>query len=312
MLPFYQEIPYQSPEVLFSAFHQEPWAILLHSSLIDPHCGRYSYIAFNPFLRLTSSLSKQDPWNELRSKLSEFSFKTHENLPPFQGGAMGYLGYEMGHHLEKLKQLPDELHFDDMMIGFYDCVIAFDELKKKAWIFSSGFPEKVDELREKQALLRMEACLKKMKDCEPLQLVSNLSQPISNVSPQAYEQAVQKVIDYIHAGDVFQVNLSHRFSMPFSRQQTYPLYKKLCEINPVPFSAYLNFEGSVILSASPERFLKLEGRKIEGRPIKGTRRRGANLQEDQALMDELIASEKDQAENTMIVDLVRNDLSKVC
>jgi para-aminobenzoate synthetase component 1 len=133
----------------------------------------------------------------------------------------------------------------------------------------------------------------------------------SNFTPEEYIQAVNKIREYIAAGDVFQVNLSQRFetNLPVP---PYELYRRLRQLNPAPFASYLNFDGVTIVSASPERFLKLRGDLVETRPVKGTRPRGQTLIEDEALAQELVHSSKDQAENVMIVDLERNDLGRIC
>ncbi|MGF1612091.1 MAG: aminodeoxychorismate synthase component I, partial [Kiloniellales bacterium] len=135
----------------------------------------------------------------------------------------------------------------------------------------------------------------------------------ANFTRPAYEAAVQRGIDYIHAGDIFQANLSQRFSARLPAGETpFMLYRRLRALNPAPFAAYLKFGQDVIASSSPERFLKLSDGQVESRPIKGTRPRGHDAAEDEALARELLASEKDRAENVMIVDLLRNDLSRVC
>jgi para-aminobenzoate synthetase component 1 len=133
----------------------------------------------------------------------------------------------------------------------------------------------------------------------------------SNFTPEGYIEAVDRVREYIAAGDVFQVNLSQRFETELT-VTPYELYRRLRRLNPAPFASYLNFDGITIVSASPERFLRVDGDWVETRPIKGTRPRGKNSVEDTMLAQELLNSAKDHAENVMIVDLERNDLGRVC
>jgi para-aminobenzoate synthetase component I len=326
MLPHIQEITFSDPAKIFSNISSEKWAILLESSKIANSLGQFSFIVSDPFLTLESKegnliqdgrLTQADPWQALQTHLKKYTLPKIHELPPLQGGAVGYFSYDLCHSLEKLpRPAKNDLQFSDMMVGFYDTVIAFDHLKKRAWIISSGFPETDDTKRAKRAKERCAHFLEKITR-NALNFEQNAickEEDIeSNFSETKYLNAVQKAIDYIKAGDIFEVNLSQRFSAKLPMNlKPFQLYLRLREFNAAPFAAYLNLGDTVIASASPERFLKLNDRFVETRPIKGTRPRGASKEEDQKLKEELRMSEKDHAENVMIVDLLRNDLSKVC
>lgn len=324
--PLYQEIDYYEPSEIFELFHKEFGAVFLDSALFHQNLGKYSYIAIDPFDVIqskngnisTASLNViEDPFDFLNKKIQEYCLISLPGLPPFQGGFTGYFGYELYQHLEKLPfSKTDDMEFPDLILGIYDLVIAFDNLLKKAFIFSSGFPEKNPNARSKRASKRLNFILHKLQtnivkhDKFQFLKKSNFQ---SYFSKESYSTAVQKVIDYILAGDIFETNISQRFKSTLPKDYSiYELYKKLRAINPASFAAYLNFSPIKLLSASPERFLQLHNGYIETRPIKGTRRRGQTETEDKKIAIELIESAKDNAENVMIVDLMRNDLSRVC
>ncbi|MEQ1890786.1 MAG: aminodeoxychorismate synthase component I, partial [Alphaproteobacteria bacterium] len=233
-------------------------------------------------------------------------------LPPFQGGAAGYLGYEMGRYLENVP-VPgaDDMHLPDMAMGFYDQIIAFDGLDRRAWIIAqdagaAGAPERLARLRA--GIIAARAL-----PLPPAQDRPDAGKWTVNFSRKAYERAVERVIEYILAGDIFQANIAQRFAVELGRDfNRFEFYRRLRDVNPAPYAVFLELGEFAIASSSPERFLKIGNGKVEARPIKGTRPRGATPELDRALAQELSASEKDRAENVMIVDLLRNDLSRVC
>lgn len=321
------EIPYRDPLQLFALFAEQQSALLLDSAQLRTHSGRYSFIALDPFLTLESKnglikLNDEvffgDPFEVLEQQLAVFSQQNEAGLPPFQGGAAGFFSYELSHHLENLpRHSADDMQFPDMALGFYDLVIGFDHLEKRAWIFSNGFPEKNTAKREVRAQERLTALLKQITYAQdilpfmPIELDEKNIQ--SNFTASNYQEAVQKVKNYILAGDIFEANISQRFRAELPADfNPFNLYRILRSINPASFAAYVNLADTILVSASPERFLLLTDRQIETRPIKGTRPRSQNVEEDKRLAAELLASEKDHAENVMIVDLMRNDLSRVC
>jgi para-aminobenzoate synthetase component I len=265
-------------------------------------------------------------------------------LPPFQGGLAGYIGYDWGAVLERLpRPRYDDLSVPDVVLGLYDWVIAWDHRIGTAWLISTGLPA-TGALRESRARERMDLVRERLGGrrvggagalwaggkqggktmassstaAAPAYLVEGIdgAREIglrSTFTHRGYLDAVGRVRDYIIAGDIFQANLSQRFQtgMP---EAPFDLYRRLRRRNPAPFAAYLDYGELAILSASPERFLRLDQQRrlVETRPIKGTRPRGLGPMHDAALGRALAESEKDRAENVMIVDLLRNDLSRVC
>jgi para-aminobenzoate synthetase component 1 len=324
--PLIHEIAFDDPLQLFAIFAEQNGAVLLESAALREACGRYSFIAVDPYLILSSKdalvqLANQtltgDPLTVLQETLQLYPLNFHPDMPPFQGGVAGYFGYDLCHHMEALPKTLDDMAFADLLLGFYDLVIAFDHELKRAWIFSSGYPEQEDTARMVRASQRLRWLLAELTQCVALPPVStalcNEADIQSNFTREAYQDTVKKVIDYILAGDIFEANISQRFQAPLpDALSPLDLYRRLRTINPAPFAAYVNFDDTVLVSASPERFVKLTERQVEARPIKGTRQRGVTPEADKAFADALLSSEKDHAENVMIVDLLRNDLSRVC
>ena len=316
--PIVNEVPYQDPLNVFTHCSQQWGAIFLDSAQLRDHCGRYSFIAIDPFTQLMSKNSQHDPFLQLAEQLAKFPLLSYPDLPPFQGGVAGFFSYDLYHHLEKIPaHRQDDMQFPDLLVGFYDLALAFDHVLLRAWLYSSGYPLQDKTLREARAKKRAAWLLQSISDIRPLALGSSScvsAQDIcSNFTPEMYQAAVQKVISYILEGDIFEANISQRFHTTLPKQLTaFDLYRRLRTINPAPFGAFLNFGETVLASASPERFLKLHQGSIETRPIKGTRPRGKTALQDASLAEELLNSAKDHAENVMIVDLLRNDLSRVC
>jgi len=248
-------------------------------------------------------------------------------LPPFQGGAAGLFGYELARSLEKLPAAAtDDLPLPALAIGLYDVVFAFDHAKKQAWILSQGFPETDSSARRERAQARLTQAQQWLRDTQSpatcglaAKTQSELAKQFdvcingftTNLSAEAYLAMVERAIQYIYAGDVFQVNLAQRLLCP-ARCGSLELYLRLRKQNPASYAGFLNLGPWQICSTSPECFLTLRGREVETRPIKGTRGRSQNPEADLFVGDELQLSEKDRAENVMIVDLMRNDLSRVC
>jgi para-aminobenzoate synthetase component I len=271
-------------------------------------------------------------------------------LPPFQGGIAGYIGYDWGAVLERLPRARyDDLAIPDVVLGLYDWVIAWDHRIGTAWLISTGLPGS-GSAQERRARKRIELVREwlggragsgtagqrvgragvgpQRPSAGSGQAVAGPHAPTyavagidgaekiglrSTFTHRAYLDAVARVREYIVAGDIFQANLSQRFQSRWTGPP-FDLYRRLRRQNPAPFAAYLGFGDMAVLSASPERFLRLDQdrRHIETRPIKGTRPRGLGPMHDAALGRALAESEKDRAENVMIVDLLRNDLSRVC
>lgn len=305
-------VPPPNPFDTCVRFSGLPHLLFLDSSAHGtPGGGRYSFLTADPVaVGRTPEAARELLRPHRRPPLP--------GLPPFQGGIAGYLGYDWGAELEHVArpgadrvtpQLPD------VLLALYDWVITWDHLEAKAWLVSTGIEAGGRGHSNQRATARatwvrerLLAAAPAVRDPSPVAIA-----PECTVSRAEYEAGVSRIREYIAAGDVYQVNLAQRFHATF-RGSPLALYRRLRARNPAPFGAYLEFAGAAITSVSPERLLRLDAttRAAEARPIKGTRPRGATPAEDAALARALSASEKDRAENIMIVDLLRNDLGKVC
>ncbi len=295
-----------------------PGLCFLDSAMVHPETGRFSFLMADPFEVFRGG--DGDPWNELRSMLAAYPMPADPDpqAPPFRGGAAGFFTYELARTLYPGLPFPDDhTAWPDLAVGFYDVVVVFNHQKQTAWLYSSGYPAREESARKAHAQNRAEIFLGLLQrgshtapsDFTPL----NRALWQSNFDEESYRQAVGRVRSYIRAGDIFQANISQRFtaSLP-DNWEDLAFYLRLRAVNPAPFGALVRLEGGVVASASPERFVRLSGRHAETRPIKGTRPRYPDPGKDREMAEALLASEKDRAENLMIVDLLRNDLSRVC
>jgi para-aminobenzoate synthetase component 1 len=326
-LPLVEEVrPAPDPGRAFEQLTNLPHVLFLDSAR-HSDLGRYSFLAADPFEWISSRGAHSDPFPVLAERLQQWSMERVPDLPPFQGGAAGVFGYDLCHHLEKLpRPRIDDFEIPDLAVGFYDWVLAFDHLQNRAWIISTGVPETDPSRRLRRARTRLEMVRTFLSSkpevfsnyqppgrCQvatqyPLPLPESLT---SNFSAETYLQTVGRAIEYIRAGDCFQVNIAQRLLMP---QKEHParLYRRLRQCNSAPFAGYLHMDDFVLASASPERFLRVDKGEVEARPIKGTRPRMTDPAQNDVQVKELMASAKDRAENIMIVDLLRNDLGRVC
>ena len=317
----------------FELFHSEPYSFTLDSGMDPQRLGRYSFIGSDPFLVMRSrgnevilvwrdrqEIERDNPFDVLGRLLETYRLDSFSAPIPFWGGAVGYLSYDLCHFVERLPSTAiDDLKLPESYFAFYDTILAFDNLKDRAYIASTGFPELSESRRLKRAKARLQEMKARLSSPSTsireaaLWNVKGKTEAVlrSNFTPEDYIKAVEMAREYIIAGDIFQVNLSQRFEADLT-VPPYELYRRLRQVNPAPFASYLNFEGVTIVSASPERFLRVDGDWVETRPIKGTRPRGKDNVEDAMLAEELTHSIKDRAENVMIVDLERNDLGRVC
>jgi para-aminobenzoate synthetase component 1 len=274
--------------------------------------GRFSYLMADPS-SVVSTRVPDDGLAMAKCLLAPHRASPLPGLPPFQGGLAGYIGYDYGRVLERLPApRSDDLPLPDLRLGLYDWVIAWDHVAGAAWLVSTGMPE-TGAARRGRAEVRARAVLALIEGAGPAMEPARRTgvEAASNFTRPAYVAAVARVREYILAGDVFQVNIAQRFEAPLATRPL-DLHRRLRERNPAPYAAYLDAGDFQIVSASPERFLRLDGDRVETRPIKGTRPRDADPAADAVLARELASSEKDRAENVMIVDLLRNDLSRVC
>jgi para-aminobenzoate synthetase component 1 len=336
--PVIERLPDEwSPAFVLSRLYHLPYSSLLESSRLHPKLGRYSFFAAEPFDLFRLNAKTADPLAGLARRLKELPPQVAvKGLPPMQGGAIGMLSYDLGQCFERIPAAEhDEFGFPLAVIGFYDTVFAWDHHDHLGWIISQGLPERDDSRRLAKANERVSYFKRLLQSTNP---VANSSDGLGSLSPQAMahgltaEQfdtrlsrdwfgtfdspglraAIERVRSYIAAGDVFQVNIAQRLMRPAVCNPV-TLYLMLRECSPAPFGGYFDGGGFQLISSSPERFLKVDcDQWVETRPIKGTRPRGSTPEEDHRFYNELSNSAKDRAENTMIVDLLRNDLSRVC
>lgn len=339
-LPWMEELtPAAKAEEFFLRLSGLPHVLFLDSALHHATLGRHSFLTGDPFCWLRARGSRlsvspeagvpehADPFTVLAELLSRYRAEPVPDLPPFQGGAAGLFGYDLCHRLERLPRPRfDEFEIPDLAVGFYDWVIAFDHASARTWLISTGFPETDPARRQRRARRRADAVKRWLRTAPAATegtMTERVERPacprpvggcpglLSNFSRDEYLAAVRRVVEYIHAGDCFQVNLAQRLLCP-AQESPLDLYLRLRKRNPATFAGYFNLGDFTIASASPERFLRVEKGEVETRPVKGTRPRGATPAEDQQRIEELLHSEKDRAENIMIVDLLRNDLGRVC
>lgn len=275
--------------------------------------GRWTLMGSEPF-RVWAAAENHDPFAAIQEMLDAYPMLPAQGLP-FAGGMVGYLGYECLRHVERVAVRP-RVPSDpaDAWFGLYASAVVVDGRTGKSWLVSSGLPEQ-DESR-RRTLARQD--LQRLRDW----VDSPLPDPgdaralpgvlRSTLERQDYLLAVQRVLQHIRAGDLYQANLTQRFSVDLTEPDPLALLGRLHGASPAPHAAYLDTGAWKILSSSPERFLHRSGRRVESRPIKGTVARGATAVDDAASRIALEGSAKDRAENLMIVDLVRNDLSRVC
>lgn len=296
---------------IFTIFKDEKDSFILDSAMDKNKLGRYSFISSNPFKTLKYKNSNENPLDFLQEELNKYKVENKTQLP-FIGGAVGYLSYDLGNYIEKLpRSAKDDLNGYDLYFGLYDSVIVVDHLKEKTYIATPDLDVKKEEnivlnienkINEAEINGVNQICYEE-KEVSPTKLKSNFTK-------KEFENSVEKVRQYIKNGDIYQANLTQRFSGK-TTLSSYELYRDLRKVSPAPFGGYLNFDDFNILSNSPERFIKCMDKKLETRPIKGTRPRGKNKEEDLKLQEELRNSEKDKAELLMIVDLERNDIGRI-
>lgn len=307
-----------------------PHCIFLDSARRHASLGRYSFVAADPFDYLTLSPGGLAAFPALAERLAQYAAPTLPGLPPFQGGAAGLCGYDLNRQLERVPAPRfDEFRVPAFAVGLYDVALAFDHQTEQAWIISHGFPHADPVPRRERAAARLRQFLDRLTGEAPRPTVSVEAAshidptrlapqfPVrwngltSNFSEQSYLRTVERAVEYIRAGDVFQVNLAQRLLHP-SKADSLTLYQKLRTLNAGTFAGYYDLGEYQVLSASPERFVRVRDGEVEARPIKGTRQRTARPEADLFAGEDLRQSEKDRAENVMIVDLLRNDLSRAC
>ena len=314
---------------------------LFESVIGGEKVGRYSFLGSEPFLQFEAhgsnitirrkglpdeNLQVEDPLAELERQMDQFRPARLDELPPFTSGAIGYAAYDAIRYAEHLPHTPpDDLGLPDIYFALYDQLVVFDHVSKSIDVVALAktvekSPEAI-ELAYESAKTCVNQTIEKLKqDCgwPPLHDISSINSPsqltqetiTANRSRDDYLKAVEKAVDYIHAGDIFQVVLSRRLSIPFDVSPL-ELYRTLRVVNPSPFMFCLRTPSATLVGSSPEIMVRVMDRKVTVRPLAGTRPRGATPEEDTELADGLLADPKERAEHVMLIDLGRNDIGRV-
>ncbi len=333
---------------IYERLGREPYSFLLESSMVLKEIGEYSFIGCDPFLVVRASENKIEierqgnvdctrgnSLDKLNEILKGLAIKPTHKPFPFNGGAVGFFSYDLGRQIEVLPSSAiNDLKTPDFHLGFYDVIIIIEHFTGKVYISSTGLPLRGEEgyKRAGNRLNELENILANntppLPNNTPLSndaLLNNTPSPNimpppfehrldrlkSNFTTEEYIDTVQKVQNYIGAGEILGVNITQRFDTPLT-EDSWEVYKRLRQVNGSPFGGYLKFGDFEVLSSSPERFLKVTGSKVETRPIKGTRPRGKDQTEDMKYRQELLKSDKDKEELLMVVEMEKNNLSRVC
>ncbi|MGL4451716.1 MAG: aminodeoxychorismate synthase component I [Sarcina sp.] len=308
-----------SIDKIYNLWKDEQNTILLDSSKKDSKYSKYSFIGINPFLEFLSKDGKCYINNEevkgktfevLKEFLEKYKFE-NENKLPFISGAIGFISYDEVFSLENINSRHEDiLNIPDSCFIFFDNIIIFDLEKNKKYITALNILEEnrksIEKIRTK--IERIEESCKSEKKYSYNEDFLKFN---SKFDINSYKEAVDETKKYIEDGHTYIMNMTHRFETK-SDENSFDIYEKLRKINPAPFSAYLNMKDYQIISSSPERFLNIVDKKVETRPIKGTMPRGLTKEADGKNKEILLSSEKDKSELLMVVDLERNDLSKIC
>lgn len=327
----------ETPIRLFQQLAQERHAFLLESVEGGVKWARYSFIGTDPFLvvrgkngqmqvehRGQIEVRREKPIEMLKAYLRSYSSPAIDDLPPFTGGAIGFFGYDLLQYYESLPaHRMNDLNMDDLNFMFCDQVVVFDHVKQQILIVANVHVEPGDTDEEiassyAETCRKIEAMIDRLNRpvSQPHMIQRampsdvDLSGVRSNMTPSQFISNVKQAQEYIRAGDIFQVVLSQRFEMETSASPL-QVYRILRTLNPSPYMYYLKLDEEVIVGASPEALVKVDGNRVETRPIAGTRHRGRTPEQDIALGQELLADEKERAEHLMLVDLGRNDIGRV-
>ncbi len=317
-MPWSAPLGTATPATLYAATGGGPYHLLLESATRGP-VGRYSFLTGAPLLLLWHRAGRTflhlratglihawtgDPFVALAALLAHYRPAASATATPFAAGWAGYWGYGLRCWVEpRLRCRPDPLGLPDCLLGLYAATLTVDHATDR--VLASGPAAAVAAWQAALALAQTPIPAPPPAAPLPAAAVAR------TFGPASYATAVARVREYIVAGDIYQANLTQRFTLPCP-DHPWTVYTRLRAANPAPFAAYMPWPGGALVSASPERFLHSDGVAVETRPIKGTRPRGATPAADAQLAAELTASAKDRAENVMIVDLMRNDLGRVC
>ncbi|MGI5309635.1 aminodeoxychorismate synthase component I [Rheinheimera sp. WS51] len=306
----------------FSYFADKPWSMLLDSAANQHINSRYDILVAKPIATLQASNGQATlvdlrtntqiqgaPFALLQQGLNQFFPHKVASELPFIGGALGYFGYDLGRYIETLPSLAkQDIDLPDMAIGFYTWALILDKQQQQLWCvdYNGNAQERWQNLKQ------LFNSNNNASTAAPKPLPFSLtSQWQSNMDKASYQQKFEQIQQYLLSGDCYQINLAQRFNAHYQGDE-WQAYLKLRDSNSAPFSAFIRTEQGCVLSVSPERLLQLHNKQVETKPIKGTRPRGFCAMTDEIEADNLRNSAKDRAENVMIVDLLRNDIGKVC
>jgi anthranilate synthase component I len=306
----------ETPVSAFLKLRGEGPAFLLESAEQGKRFGRYSFIGFRPREVIRWRLADGgDPYAIAAAAVGRYSQAPLDGLPPFSGGAVGFFGYDLVRTVEPLGDPgPDALGLPDMALMLSDLLVVFDNLKHTVTILVNVYGGEDPRGAYAQACRTIEDVRARLSGpLPPVAAREARANPEfrSNMTRERFEATVSRIVEYIHAGDVFQVVPSQRWSAPVE-VNAFSIYRGLRAVNPSPYMYFLDFGDFQVAGASPEPLITVTGREVTTRPIAGTRPRGADALEDARLESELLADEKERAEHMMLVDLGRNDLGRVC
>lgn len=337
LIPVYREVlaDLETPVSAFKKLHDSDYAFLLESVEQGEKIGRYSFLGADPRVlfkckgqeveirypaEMEELSSSGPPLDVLRDFMSRYKPVDNPALPPFTGGAVGYIGYDTIRTLENLPdQNPDDLQLPDCFFMIAKTLVVFDHVKRRLILIANAFVKQDVDAAYDEAAHRLEIMAERLSrpllrekptESAPDSLDETPEKFVSNFTRDEYEAAVNKCIDYIHAGDAFQVVLSQRFQRPI-RCDSLDVYRALRAVNPSPYNFYLKFGDLRLVGSSPEILCKVTGNELRIRPIAGTRWRGKTEEDDKRLEEELLADPKERAEHIMLVDLGRNDVGRV-
>ncbi len=334
LIPIFKEVvaDIDTPVSAFLKLQRGDNGFLLESVEGGETLGRYSFIGLEPFLTIsakngavtvTGEVEEKlenvaDPLATIEGHLKRYRQAPVDDLPPFSGGAVGYLGYEAVRYFDAIPRTgEDDLDLPDALFIFTNILVIFDHLKHTIKILTNARVENADpQAVYHQALAQIEDIVSRLDEPVSVKPIS-VEMPVDiegvepNMAKDEYLALVEKAKEYIFAGDILQVVPSQRFSLP-TTARPFDIYRVLRMINPSPYLGYLRFGDLTLVASSPEPLVKVHDGHVITRPIAGTRKRGRDAAEDRALEAELLADAKERAEHIMLVDLGRNDLGRVC
>jgi anthranilate synthase component 1 len=288
-------------------------AFLLESAEQGQRVGRWSFIGYKPRSVVRWELADGgDPYALAAAEIGRFRQAPASEPIPFTGGAVGFFGYDCVRAVERLPgPNPDPVGLPDMALMLSDVIVAFDHLKHTVTILANAYVQEDDAAHER-ARKAIREVRERLAGPLPRTDGAQRAEPEfeSNMPREAFEAMVARIVEYVHAGDAFQVVPSQRWSAQ-SPVESFSIYRGLRAVNPSPYMYFLDFEDFQIVGASPEPLLTVSGRHASTRPIAGTRPRGATVDDDKAIAADLLADEKERAEHVMLVDLGRNDLGRI-